>query len=58
MSDLTDNTRRYPRTLNEAFPCTVEYGQALYGPYRAQRPDWLLRGCVVAFSVVLTLGLL
>lgn len=58
MSDLTDNTRRYPRTLNEAFPCTVEYGQAVYGPYKSQRPDRLLRVCAVAFAVVVLVGVL
>lgn len=56
MSDLADVTRRYPRTLNEAFPHTVEYGQAVYGPYRANRPDWLLRACAAAFLAVLLMG--
>lgn len=57
MSDLTTMTRRYPRTLNEAFPQTVEYGQSIYGPYKAHRPRRLLRVCaaalLVAFIVVL-----
>lgn len=34
MSDLPPNTRRFPRTSQEAFPRTVEYGAPISGPYR------------------------
>lgn len=57
MSDLTTITRRYPRTLDEAFPGHSEYGHAIHGPYKAHRPQWLLRICAAAFLVVLVVGL-
>jgi hypothetical protein len=56
VSDLSTNTRRYPRTLNEAFPNTVENGQAIYGPYKAHRIEWPLRACAAAFVLVLLMG--
>jgi len=34
------NTRKYPRTINEAFPRTVEYASALERPARYSLRTW------------------
>lgn len=34
------NTRKYPRTMKEAFPCTVEYACALERPGRYSLRTW------------------
>lgn len=35
------NVRKFPRTLNEAFPGTAEYSCALEIPYRPRRKAWI-----------------
>ena len=34
------DTRRFPRTMNEAFPGSVEYSCAIERPYRTPRRTW------------------
>jgi hypothetical protein len=46
---MTVNVRKFPRTLNEAFPGTVEYSCALEIPYRPRRKAWAR---VIAWSCV------
>ena len=38
---MTTNTRRYPRTLHEAFPGSPEYACALEMPYKPRPKTWL-----------------
>ena len=53
------NTRKYPRTINEAFPRTVEYASALERPARYSLRTWprVLVAIVVCIGVTLLLGM-
>lgn len=48
------NTRRYPRSLNEAFPHGAEYGAAIERPRTGHRVAYW----TMAFAVVYLAGLL
>jgi hypothetical protein len=53
-SDLTFNTRRFHRSMDQAFPFGPRYGNPVSGPYKrplAARP-WALVG-LVAVSMIL-----
>jgi hypothetical protein len=41
--------RKYPRTLNEAFPNTPEYGESIEGPYN--KLHWVDK-VIMAISVI------
>ena len=51
------NPRRYPRTLNEAFPRTVEYACAVDRPARYGLGSWprllLALVCCVGFTLLI-----
>lgn len=48
------NTRRYPRTLQEAFPHSVEYACAVERPYDSQ-DRIVLKACAVAIVAVIVI---
>ena len=51
------NTRTYPRTLNEAFPKTADYGCAITRKRPADRAvNWTLALAVVAIILALCFG--
>ena len=48
--------RKYPRTINEAFPNTMEYGSAIEKPYHGLRlVDKVIMAVSVAALVVVAL---
>ena len=48
--------RKYPRTINEAFPNTMEYGAAIEKPYRGLRlVDKVIMAVSIAALVVVAL---
>ncbi len=51
----TPTTRRFPRTLTEAFD-GPERAQAVYGPYRDDDAPLTLRMLLAAVAVVATVG--
>lgn len=51
MSDLPTTTKRYPRTLVEAFGCDAESARAIHGPYRKPQRLWHV-GLVAVLSTL------
>lgn len=53
------NTRKYPRTLNEAFPRTAEYACTIERPARYALRTWprVLVAIVVCVGVTMLLGM-
>ena len=49
---MNDTTRRYPRTLNEAFPGSATYACAIEGPPQRQRTGAVLVAIVIAALTV------
>ena len=48
------NTRRYSRTLNEAFHNTAEYGAAIERPSRGHRvANWTMVAAVIYLAALL-----
>ena len=51
MSDLPTTTKRYPRTLVEAFGCDAESARSILGPYRMPQRLWHV-GLVAVLSTL------
>lgn len=51
MPDLPTTTKRYPRTLVEAFGCDAESARAIHGPYRKPQRLWHV-GLVAVLSTL------
>ena len=53
------NTRKYPRTMNEAFPRTVEYACAIDRPTRYRLNTWprVLVAIVVCVGITMLVGM-
>lgn len=50
--------RKYPRTMQEAFPNTVEYGAAIEKPYKGMKPvDKVMIAVSVVALIVVALDL-
>lgn len=49
------NPRKYPRTMNEAFPRTVEYASAIERPARYSLRTWPRVILAIVCCVVITL---
>lgn len=50
---MSMNVRKFPRTLNEAFPGGVEYSCAIEVPYRSRRKAWLrVFGWACLFGII------
>jgi hypothetical protein len=49
------NTRKYPRTMNEAFPRTVEYASSIDRPARYALRTWPRIIAAVIFCLGLTM---
>lgn len=47
---MNNNTRSFPRTINEAFPNTSEYSTWVEGPY-SRTKDWVWAVLTVALCV-------
>jgi hypothetical protein len=57
LSDIPTTTRRYPRTLDEAFPMGARYGSPIEGPYRRPLRVAPLAWVVAAVCVLLVAAL-
>ena len=53
---LDNNTRRYPRTLNEAFPNSPDYACAIEGPRRFSTAR-IASGILWALMLALLVGM-
>ena len=57
-----ETTRTYPRTLNEAFPKTADYANAIEGPHQYDRlpsaDRIILKVCAVGFVAVAVMALI
>lgn len=53
------NTRKYPRTLNEAFPRTAEYACAIDRPTRYALRTWprVIVAIVVCVGITMLVGM-
>lgn len=56
MTDNNPTTRKFPNTLNQAFPNTMEYGAAIEKPYNGLRlVDKVIMAVSIAALVVVAL---
>lgn len=49
------DTRKWPRTMNEAFPRSAEYGCAIEQPYRRSMRPWIKYAIAVMVIGAITL---
>jgi hypothetical protein len=53
------NTRKYPRTMNEAFPKTVEYACSIDRPGRYALRTWprIVAAAIVCLGITMLVGM-